>query len=338
MARLSAALIAVIALWALWALWWPVAAALERRATLGWFEAQRTAGWQAEATEVRVSGFPMTYTRRITAPVVADPAGGWAWEGDALELTRARHPELSEQGTMVTLPPVQNLRTPWQALSIAADSATATFIEGNDGDRFERAMAEVNAVRIVSDAEWDAALDTGTLSAAADPAMPETMRLTLSASGLTPPSRIADALSEADLAPRSIERLEAEADVTFDRTWTMSALETARPQPRRIALRNAGVRWGELTLRVAGTIDVDAAGVPSGELLIKATNWREILAASVASGVIPEGVAAGIEGTLGLMSRLAGSSETLDVPLTLDDGRAKLGPLPVGQAPVLRIP
>ncbi len=335
MARLGAALLAVVVLWALW---WPVAAAIERRATLAWLDDQRAAGWQADAAEVRVSGFPLAYTRRITAPVLADPAGGWAWEGEYIDLTRARHPQMATPGMTLEIPPVQTVRTPWQTLSIAAEQATATLIEGSGGARFERADIELQAIRIVSDTDWDAALDSGTLVAVADAQTPELVRITLGATGFTPPSRVANALSEADLAPRSIERIAAEADVTFDRAWSMAALETERPQLRRIAVRNAGVRWGELTLRVAGTVDVDVDGQASGELLIKATNWRDILAAAVGSGAIPERLAAGAEGALGLMSRLAGSPDTLDIPLTLDDGRARLGPLPLGSIPRLSIP
>jgi len=135
-----------------------------------------------------------------------------------------------------------------------------------------------------------------------------------------------------------VERLEAEIEATFDRPWTIAALEDRRPQPRRIVVEDAALRWGALDLRVAGTLDVATDGTPEGELLVKATNWREILAAARTAGALPEGLAEAAERALELVSRLAGSPDTLDVPLVFSDGRTRLGPVPIGRAPSLTLP
>jgi hypothetical protein len=73
-------------------------------------------------------------------------------------------------------------------------------------------------------------------------------------------------------------------------------------------------------------------------LLVKATNWREILAAARTAEALPAGVAAAAERALELVSRLAGSPRTLDIPLVFREGRARLGPVPIGPAPRLALP
>lgn len=335
MTRLIAAFVIAVAGWALW---WPVVASSERQATEQWLTAQRAAGWQAEATHIAVTGFPLRYTRTLTAPILADPANGWAWEAERVQLGRPRHAGITPPGLVLTLPRSQTLRSPWQTLDLSSREATATLMVSRGGEAIEEATATLTDLVLRSDAGWDAALQSGTLTARASDSGPNAMRITLAARSLATPSRVAEALSGADLAPREIERIEAEADVTFDAPWTIAALETRRPQPTRLILRDAGVLWGALTLRVAGSLEMDASGEVSGDLLVKATNWRELLATSVASGLIPKTIAAGLEQTLDLMSRLAGRRDTLDVPITFANGRTRIGPLPIAPAPVLRLP
>lgn len=335
MARIFAGLLAVIAGWLLW---WPVAAWREDEATRAWLDARRAEGWQAEAMDVAVSGFPLAYNRDIRGIALADPSTGWAWQADAVSLARPRHPQISEPGFVLTLPQTQEIQTPERRLTIASERLVATLVPGPEGEVLASAEVEMSNVDVASGDDWRAALASGTLTATADPNDPERVDLVLTASRLVPPATMARALSNADLAPREIERLQFEAEVTFDRPWRVAALEGPRPQPLRIALGGSGLRWGELTLRIGGTLEVDAAGRPEGELLLKATNWRDLLAAAVASGAVPEGLSGGLEAALELASRLAGSPATLDIPVTFSGGRVRIGPVPVGRAPVLRLP
>ena len=125
--------------------------------------------------------------------------------------------------------------------------------------------------------------------------------------------------------------------VAFDKPWDLSAIEDARPQPRRIELKLAEARWGRLELQAAGEVTVDAAGIPTGEITVKARNWRDILRLAVDSGALPQGFAGTLEDGLALVSQMAGNPKTLDIPLGLRDGRVLLGPVPLGPAPVLRL-
>jgi hypothetical protein len=73
-------------------------------------------------------------------------------------------------------------------------------------------------------------------------------------------------------------------------------------------------------------------------VLVKATNWREILDLLRDSGVLAETLANGVESALTLLTGLAGSSRTLDIPVTFQGDRTRIGPLPIAPAPVIRLP
>lgn len=335
MGRVLAALAAIVALWAGW--WW-IAASQEAAATRGWFEERRAAGWLAELDDVAVTGFPLSYRTRISAPALADPGSGWAWEADWLDRSRPRHPQLTPGGITVIWPEAQTLRTPTTRIALTSDVLEATVHLQGAESRIARADLTLQGLVAETDADGRVTLDAGTLTAVADPERPEVVALTVNAEGWTPPAPLLAALSDVDIAPDTIGRLRIEATAAFDIPWTTAALEQRRPQPEWIDISNAGLSWGALDLRIAGQVQVGEDGEVEGELLLKATNWRDMLAAGQASGALSEGVARAMERALELASRLAGSSQTLDIPLSFDGGRTRLGPVPLGPAPRLVLP
>ena len=123
----------------------------------------------------------------------------------------------------------------------------------------------------------------------------------------------------------------------FDRAWDLSALEQGRPQPRRIRIRLAEAKWGELELALAGTLEIDAEGRPDGRLTVKARNWRDILTLIRAGGWMPAGWVDLVEDALSLAAQLSGNPQSLDLPLDFSDGAMSLGPIPLGAAPVIRL-
>ena len=86
-----------------------------------------------------------------------------------------------------------------------------------------------------------------------------------------------------------------------------------------------------------GEVTVDAQGYPEGEVTVKARNWRDILRMAVASGTLPDAFAGTLEDGLGLISQMSGNPKTLDIPLNFRNGKVRLGPVPLGDAPVLRL-
>jgi hypothetical protein len=54
-----------------------------------------------------------------------------------------------------------------------------------------------------------------------------------------------------------------------------------------------------------------------------------------AGGALDPTLAGALRAGLELVARLSGDSSALDVPLTFEDGRTRLGPIVIGPAPVL---
>ncbi len=125
--------------------------------------------------------------------------------------------------------------------------------------------------------------------------------------------------------------------MSFDRPWDLSALEVTRPQPVRIDLSEARAEWGDLMLRLSGVVDVDAEGRATGEVAIRAQNWPAMLDMAERSGALGAGMRRSVETALGFLAGLSGRREDLDVTLRLDAGFMYFGPLPVGDAPRLRL-
>jgi hypothetical protein len=142
---------------------------------------------------------------------------------------------------------------------------------------------------------------------------------------------------EAGLLPQTLEYARGDVTAVFDAPWDASALQAARPQPTRIDVKLIEAKWGQLELRFAGGFDVDNSGRATGRITLKAQNWRDILAVRAAPGAIPSQLVRPIEQGLSLLSGLSGNRNTLDLPLDLKQGQMKLGPIPIGPAPLFRL-
>lgn len=136
----------------------------------------------------------------------------------------------------------------------------------------------------------------------------------------------------------ALDALALRAEIAFDRPVPRDVLASPRPQPRQIDLRLAEYRQGPVYFSAAGRLTVDAAGRADGALQLRAENWRALLDDAVEAGHLPRPLAQTIEQALMLVAGLSGDPDRLDVPLTFDDGAMRLGPIPLGPAPRLRLP
>ncbi len=65
------------------AYWFLAADAIENRVA-DWSESQRKDGWQLEAADTEVSGFPTRFSITLRDPIITADADGWSWRGDNL--------------------------------------------------------------------------------------------------------------------------------------------------------------------------------------------------------------------------------------------------------------
>ena len=317
----------------LWSGYWAIAGFGLRSSVTNWFAAQAERGWQAEYSEINLSGFPLRHRITIETPALADPATGTAWRADWLALE-----------SPAIWPGRQTLHFPETAQRLSYYDQTLVILA--EAMRADLDLAPGNALTLRSMAltagEWSVSrgdevwADADALSVSMQQQVkPETYRIHAEASDLAPGKDIRRLLGGAEELPRSFDRLELDLDVAFDKPWDRTALEDRRPQPRAIDLKLAEAAWGELRLFAAGKVSVDDYGVPTGEVALKAENWREMVAMAQQSGALPVRAVEPLTKVLNMLAGLGGNPEALDLELGFRGGYVTLGPIPLGPAPRL---
>lgn len=319
-----------------WSAWWGWGAWRAQTGLEGWMEARRAAGWQAEWEEITVAGFPTRIDRTITGLTLANPSGGWVLSMPFFQILGLNY---EPNHLILVWPDEMDLQTPRQRVAITGGDlkGSVTFLPG-PARELEAATFVFRDLAFASDAGWTSRMDEFRLATRPAAGDDGTQDIGLEIVGLKPRSPALETLAEAGILPGEVEELKADLAVAFDRPWDRQALEDTRPQPREIRIRELAAKWGAAELRLAGSLTFDEEGAASGEVMVKSTNWREILDLARNSGAVPDALIDPVDSALTLLSGLAGRSETLDIPLTLREGRMSLGPVPLGRAPRLRLP
>ena len=328
------ALIIVVLLAAVaWCGYWFVGARALDRNVEAWLAERRAEGWVAEAADTTVRGFPNRFDLTLTDVELADPETGLAWSAPFFQVLSLSY---RPQHVIAVWPHEQSVATPFERIEVASEDVRGSLrLADLTTLALENATFVADAVTLASDAGWTAALDTGRLAARRVPATEATYEIGIEALGLTPAEVVHGRLEPSAALPRQIGVLRLDAEIAVTAPWDRATIEVARPQPRRIDLRELRASWGRLDLRAAGALDIAADGTPQGEIAVKAVNWREILDLAVASGALPEALATTVERGLEALASASGSPQTLDATLTFRDGRIFYAFVPLGPAPRL---
>jgi len=326
-------LIVILLVAAGWAGYWFIGAHGLKSAFENWFEARREEGWQAEYADLSVRGFPNRFDTTFTDLAIADPSTGWVWEAPFFQFLALSY---KPNSVIAVFPPDSTIATPDGKLALTTSDTKASLTLGPSARLpLQRAQLVGNDLKI----EGEEAVSVDSLRIAAEllPGAESDYHLGFLTEGLSLPAPMIDRLAKRVALPDTVDKLHVDADVAFDAPWDLDAIEQQRPQPTHIRLRLAEAEWGELKLSATGELEVDENGMPTGAISFKAENWREMLDLAVAASALPEGVATSAEKALGLLAKLSGRPDTLNAKLEFHDGGVYLGPVPLGDAPVLRL-
>ncbi|MDJ0857528.1 MAG: DUF2125 domain-containing protein [Dinoroseobacter sp.] len=316
-----------------WASYWWVGARAVETAFVAWFEAREAEGWQAEVSDLKVNGFPNRFDTTLTEPRLADPATGLAWQAPFVQFL-----SLSYRPTDViaAFPNTQTILTPLGSYTLQTSEMQASLFLG------PTARLPLRRVSLVADAPvlvgdgWQVKAEVYRKAMYETEGALNTYDIGIETRSLILPEAQRARLDPAGLLPEALEVMRLDAQVAFDTVWDIGALEDRRPQPTQIILREARWEWGDLLLRATGTLEMDARGLPTGEIDVKAANWRAILEVARRSGALPDRLADLIERGLEGLSALSGRSDSLDIPLSFDQGQIRIGFIPLGQSgPIL---
>lgn len=327
-------LVVIIAAATLYAGYWFVGS---NGATAGferWFEERRAEGWVAEVEEVKTIGFPSRFDTTLTDISLADPDTGVAYNAPFLQIFALSY---KPEHLIAVWPNAQTFSSPFGKAAVSsADMRASLIVKKNTALALEKANFTTDDLAIEMDNGRAFGASKALVAVELTPTASNSYHFGLDLKDVSLPQPKGLRL-EAGLLPEMLDYARADVTAEFDAPWDLNALQRARPQPTKVSVKLIEAKWGQLELRLAGQFDVDPQGRANGRITVKAQNWRDILTVSTATGAIPAQFARPIEQGLSLLSGLSGNRNTLDLPLDLKNGQMKLGPIPLGPAPLFRL-
>ncbi len=330
----------VITLAAAWAGYWFIGSAALRSGLAAWFDARQAEGWVAEYTDLSVQGFPNRFDTSLTDVTLADRASGLGWQAPFFQVLTLSY---TPNHVIAVWPQVQQLRTPQRSYALTNQDMRASMVVAPSTALAPRRITLTAKSIALTPDDASGAWSAATLRLAAERTGDAVgngharYHLGLAASDVALPAEVMAQVDTEGSLPRVIETAIADATVDFDVPWDRRALEVARPQPTRLAIKNAEIRWGAMTLTASGVLSVDLVGRPDGTLTITARNWRQILDAATRMGALMPEIAETVERALSVLADLSDDPKSLEMPLRFGGGNIWIGPLPIAPAPVLHL-
>lgn len=329
-------LLAIVVLAALaWSGYWFWNASLRERLLTDWLAERRAAGWVAEVDDLRVTGYPNRVDTIATGLTLANPEAGWSWAAQAFEILSLSY---RPHHIIAVLPGTQTVSTPVDTVAVESELLRGSVIFVPDTRLvLDSSTFEMTDLRLSSESGWQARIGRALLSIrrSTDPEASFAHDLSFDAGEVAPPAALTEQAGTDRVLPAAIGSLALEAVLDFDRAWDRAAVEGATPVLEAVDIQDVSLDWGPVDIRGQGALTADTQGFAQGTLDIRARNWRALFDVAESSGALRGGLAGTLRAGLDLYARLAGDGDSLELPLRFEDGRAYLGPLPVGPAPRL---
>ena len=319
----------------LWGGYWVFGARGIENALAQWFDDRRGEGWVAEAATINTAGFPNRFDTSLVDLELADPDTGLAWRLPLLQILTLSY---SPNHIILALPRTFSVSSPAERISITnAQMRGSVVFVPNTALTLDRSSFELSDVEISSSKAWQTKIATGQLATRQNPSVENGVDLYFDAKEIAPSQSLLSFLDPAQLLPNTWSGAVLDVSLGFDAAWDRFALEDRRPQPTFVSIKTAKADWGDVTLEMAGDLQVDATGWPSGTVNIRAKNWRSMLRIAQDTGLLPANMAPTVTRALELLATMAGNPKTLDAPLVFRNKTTFFAGLPIGPAPNLAI-
>lgn len=289
------------------------------------------AGWNVEFDSLSTRGFPSRFDTTLTEFDISDPQTGWGWAAPFVQVFALSY---QPNKVIAAFPPEQQITFPsgqnWQ---VGSNQMRASGSVGLTADlALQTLTAESGPVTVRSSYGWEMSADRA-LIAARNAGEPATYDLFADLQSFAPPVQFAQALDPSGTLPRTLTLVSYDATIRYDRPFDMHLSKGPWPTVEGITINDARLSWGDMLLTVSGALDIDPFGYPQGDIMLKATEWQRLIEVAVEVGMIaPE-----YEQTwLGVGGALAKDSETVDLPLTFQNGVISLGLFTLGRTPRFR--
>lgn len=332
----------------LWAGGWHGAV---RLAEMGAERALARAGQDVDAGSIQISGFPWHFALAATDVVARDQGHALEYRAAAL---RVEAPAWAPWHVTLSLPAPQIVDMRGRSVTLSGDDMAARLRVAPrwalplDGAAFEGAAIDLDAGTTGWLRADDVHVDLHALSGR------DAFALDFRLAGLS--ARAGGVALATDIPPDGNARvlppigsLEGELFLRPNMPIDRFA-DPARLALDEVELRDVTADWQGVVLVANGRIAPDVAGLAAGEVTLRIDGAGRLVERLVLLGVIPEkraSLVAHFLRTLGRMHAAAGAGEggndekgagaedAVQLPLVLKDGLIRLGPVPLGRAPVM---
>ncbi|MFZ3580908.1 DUF2125 domain-containing protein [Loktanella sp. DJP18] len=282
-------------------------------------------GWRIETESLTTGGFPSRFDVTARELSVTSPDGTFVWQTPWVETAALSY---RPNKVIAVFAPSQTVTVGPQIIAVNADGLRASFaVAATTALGFDTMTAEAQGLTVTTAAGTGLSAGKSLLALRALDPQPNTYEGFLS---------LDDLVTVAGLPglPAGAARLTTDATMVLDRPLDRHAMMPARPLIQELTLNSLDLTWGDLRLTGSGALTVDAAGLPTGQIALKAKGWDTVVDLLAATGAIaPQSVQ-----TIRTMAGLLSADDTLSLPLTFANGGMALGPIPLGSAPVIRLP
>lgn len=305
-----------------WASWWFWSAQTVKGDIEAWFDAREADGWVASYSDLAVRGFPNRLDVTISDIALANPNTNALWEADFIQIFALTY---KRDHKIVIFPEVQTVTAAGKTYEITSDGLRASLVFTDEGI-IDRLNAEADVLN------WHGVAIANAKAA-----------LLRQDEKLYQFGFVADSIARAEgkltpLAEGRVDNTQINTVITFDKDWTASALQDGRPQPEHIDVSLMSYKLAALDLDLAGDLTIAPTGRASGKLTLRAVNWQSALEQARLDQHLPGSITEKLVQGLSIVAGLKGRTDTLDLPLTLQNGQMSLGLIPLGPAPLFQMP
>ena len=315
----------VLAVAALYAGFWVVASRGLDRGLQAGIAAAEAQGWRIETGSLTTGGFPSRFDVTARDLTVTAPDGGLVWQAPWVETAALSY---RPNKVIAVFPPSQTLDIDGQRVTVESDGLRASVaVAPNTTLDLQTLTAEAQTLSLAFHTAAGLTAGRSLLAVRSLAPQTDTYETYISLNDMVPQSALPG-------LPAGAARLVADATLVLDAPLNRRAILPGRPQVTAVTLNKLDLTWGDLRLTGRGTLDVDAQGMPTGQLDLTAQGWEAVVDLLAATGVIAPQSVQTIRTLGGLMVR----DGVLTLPLTFADGGMALGPIPLGAAPLIRLP
>ncbi len=317
--------------------YWEFSARQFRAGIEQWLAARAREGTRITASAIAVDGYPFRLAATIAGPSAARFSGAtpWSWRGPALTVvTRPWRPsrlKLMAPGRHWLTTVVSGRAREY---AVAVETLTLKLRAGRGG--LTRAGLAVGGLVATEEGAGEALRINAVGIAVVRAAGPEAGR-----PGLETTAEVAGLAFAVEPAPglgRVTERIGLAATVGGALPLAPTGAELAKWRDRGgvVDVRRLSVRHGTLAVDGDGTVALDSEMQPIAAFTVRVRGYGELIDRLTAAGIIKPQPAALAKAALGVLAagQGAGGGE-IKVPLSVQDRRLYLGPVPVARLPTV---